>query len=205
MTDPKAAADDWQHLKPFGYAPGNYMNECQWCHQIVEGIDKRAISCRPCAEIALAAASPALPEFTAIRQEIENHIEPKASPAPEPVAKVIHPANAYPFINPIIDVADLPKGTLLYTAPPADERVKTLEQRTETAEHDLQILTTVVRTGYPPPRAIPMRESAEGAARIAVERVERVKELEGLLRETLKEAYCLPEPLYTRIRAALGE
>ena len=48
------------------------------------------------------------------------------SPAPEPVAKVIHPANAYPFINPIIDIADLPKGTLLYAHPPADERIAAL-------------------------------------------------------------------------------
>ena len=57
----------------------------------------------------------------------ELRAQAAASPEPEPVAKVVHSANAYPFINPIIDVADLPKGTLLYAHPPADERVALLE------------------------------------------------------------------------------
>jgi len=56
-------ASDWQHLKPFGYAPGGYMNECQACKTIVHDLDKRAITCRPCAEKAFAAAEqPAEPK-----------------------------------------------------------------------------------------------------------------------------------------------
>lgn len=42
--------DDWFHLKPYGYAPGNYMNTCRTCNQVHVDSDKRASSCRPCAE-----------------------------------------------------------------------------------------------------------------------------------------------------------
>ena len=41
---------DWLHLKAYGYAPGGYMNQCHRCYQVVTGVDKRAITCRPCAE-----------------------------------------------------------------------------------------------------------------------------------------------------------
>jgi hypothetical protein len=41
---------DWQHLKPYGYAPGNYMVRCHRCAKIADDVDKRAITCRPCAE-----------------------------------------------------------------------------------------------------------------------------------------------------------
>lgn len=44
------APDDWQHLKPYGYAPGGYMGRCHRCDTIAEFIDKRATTCRPCAE-----------------------------------------------------------------------------------------------------------------------------------------------------------
>ena len=43
-------AQEWQHLKPYGYAPGHYMNKCHNCEQVVTGVDKRAHTCRPCAE-----------------------------------------------------------------------------------------------------------------------------------------------------------
>lgn len=46
---------DWLHLKPYGYAPGHYMNRCRFCNKVVEGVDKRAITCRPCAEASRAA------------------------------------------------------------------------------------------------------------------------------------------------------
>lgn len=49
-------ASDWQHLKAFGYAPGDYMNKCLRCGAHVGAVDKRATSCRPCAEKAFAAA-----------------------------------------------------------------------------------------------------------------------------------------------------
>lgn len=42
--------DDWFHLKAYGYAPGNYMSTCSTCNQICFDLDKRAITCRPCAE-----------------------------------------------------------------------------------------------------------------------------------------------------------
>jgi hypothetical protein len=41
---------NWLHLKGYGYAPGDYMNKCHRCGQIVSGLDKRAVTCRPCAE-----------------------------------------------------------------------------------------------------------------------------------------------------------
>lgn len=40
---------EWLHLKPYGYAPGNYSNKCIRCSTMVEGVDKRAYICRPCA------------------------------------------------------------------------------------------------------------------------------------------------------------
>ena len=57
----EAAGDDWQHLKPHGYAPGDYMSKCHRCGQVATGLDKRAVTCRPCAEVLHAArtASPA--------------------------------------------------------------------------------------------------------------------------------------------------
>lgn len=42
--------EDWEHLKPFGYAPGNYMNTCRTCNQVYINLDKCAINCRTCAE-----------------------------------------------------------------------------------------------------------------------------------------------------------
>lgn len=41
--------DDWQHLKPYGYAPGGYMSRCSKCNDTFV-MDKRATACRPCAE-----------------------------------------------------------------------------------------------------------------------------------------------------------
>lgn len=48
----------WEHLKAYGYAPGGYMNQCHRCYQVVTGVDKRAITCRPCAEAVHRAMSP---------------------------------------------------------------------------------------------------------------------------------------------------
>lgn len=43
--------NDWKHLREFGYAPGNYMIfNCMGCHQMVDLLDKRAVTCRTCAE-----------------------------------------------------------------------------------------------------------------------------------------------------------
>jgi len=41
---------EWLHLKGYGYAPGEYMSKCHRCKQAVTGLDKRAVTCRPCAE-----------------------------------------------------------------------------------------------------------------------------------------------------------
>lgn len=51
-------SDDWKHLLPFGYAPGDYMMKCKGCAQTVSFVDKRALHCRPCAEKLHAAAQP---------------------------------------------------------------------------------------------------------------------------------------------------
>lgn len=42
-------SDDWQHLKQYGYAPGGYMSKCHRCGA-TPIMDKRAVTCRPCAE-----------------------------------------------------------------------------------------------------------------------------------------------------------
>ncbi len=59
---PAEPAPDWEHLKPYGYAPGNYMSRCLDCGA-TPVMDKRALRCRPCAERAYAteAATPAAP------------------------------------------------------------------------------------------------------------------------------------------------
>lgn len=49
MTDTTLA--DWQHLKPYGYAPGGYMSRCRDCGD-TPIMDKRAWRCRTCAEAA---------------------------------------------------------------------------------------------------------------------------------------------------------
>lgn len=36
-------------LKHFGYASGNYMVRCGQCNHMQFGLDKRALTCRPCA------------------------------------------------------------------------------------------------------------------------------------------------------------
>lgn len=48
-ADVPAQVAPWEHLKPYGYAPGHYMNKCHVCKEVVVGVDKRAITCRPCA------------------------------------------------------------------------------------------------------------------------------------------------------------
>lgn len=39
-------------LVPWGYAPGNYMNDCRDCHERFMDMDKRAYRCERCAMIA---------------------------------------------------------------------------------------------------------------------------------------------------------
>jgi len=41
--------DDWRHLTAYGYAPGNYLSRCHKCGD-TPVMDKRATTCRPCAE-----------------------------------------------------------------------------------------------------------------------------------------------------------
>ena len=42
---------EWARLKSYGYAPGEYMSKCHLCKQWVAGLDKRAFTCKPCAEV----------------------------------------------------------------------------------------------------------------------------------------------------------
>lgn len=46
---PDLKKDDWRHLKGYGYAPGEYTGTCHRCGE-TPTMDKRAITCRPCAE-----------------------------------------------------------------------------------------------------------------------------------------------------------
>ena len=55
-------APDWKPLKQYGYAPGSYMNRCHQCNVVVSDVDKRAITCRSCAEkLHAEATTPAAP------------------------------------------------------------------------------------------------------------------------------------------------
>jgi hypothetical protein len=46
---PVQEPEQWEHLKAYGYAPGNYMMICRGCNTEVIGVDKRASRCKPCA------------------------------------------------------------------------------------------------------------------------------------------------------------
>ena len=50
LLGPAPKREDWAHLKRYGYAPGQYMNKCHNCEHVVDGLDKRAFTCLPCAE-----------------------------------------------------------------------------------------------------------------------------------------------------------
>lgn len=59
MTDKSnTQAADWLHLKPYGYAPGNYMSKCFGCKRVLPNLDKMASRCRPCAEALAAQPTP---------------------------------------------------------------------------------------------------------------------------------------------------
>lgn len=65
---PSPQPNDWQHLTGYGYAPGGYMSRCHKCGA-TPTMDKRAMTCRPCAEKMYAAAL--------------ARLAPAAIPAPE--------------------------------------------------------------------------------------------------------------------------
>lgn len=44
-------SDDWLHLKAYGYAPGHYMSKCHRCGETPLNMDKRAVTCKPCATL----------------------------------------------------------------------------------------------------------------------------------------------------------
>jgi hypothetical protein len=58
------AEPDWLHLKAYGYAPGDYMSRCCHCNATFAGLDKRATSCRSCAEKVHARKGAAAPSLT---------------------------------------------------------------------------------------------------------------------------------------------
>jgi hypothetical protein len=55
---PVQEPEQWEHLKAYGYAPGNYMMTCRGCNTEVIGVDKRASRCKPCAIKAAAQPAP---------------------------------------------------------------------------------------------------------------------------------------------------
>ena len=62
--------NEWEHLMAYGYAPGHYMNTCHVCKQTVMDVDKRAITCRPCAE-----AKHAARDFTPAELVLMNELD----------------------------------------------------------------------------------------------------------------------------------
>lgn len=59
---PKLEKSEWEHLVPFGFAPGEYMFCCTGCKMRWVGVDKRASYCFECAKV----------RHAAYRVEIEN-------------------------------------------------------------------------------------------------------------------------------------
>lgn len=51
MIEVRDFSYQFEHLMEFGYAPGHYMSRCIECGRVKLDMDKRAIRCRPCAEI----------------------------------------------------------------------------------------------------------------------------------------------------------
>lgn len=62
------------HLKPFGYAPGNYMVRCHACDGVFDFMDKYANTCRSCAEVAWASRQTVLERKLAIALEALEEI-----------------------------------------------------------------------------------------------------------------------------------
>jgi hypothetical protein len=72
----------WEHLKPYGYAPGHYLNTCISCRHVTTGLDKRAHVCRPCAEVLHA------------RDQLNPLPEPQPRPGPDRLcAQLVEPKN----------------------------------------------------------------------------------------------------------------
>ncbi len=61
---------EWEHLKPYGYAPGHYLNRCHACNQVTTDTDKRAITCRPCAEAMHRDCGAVAPDAASVRREL---------------------------------------------------------------------------------------------------------------------------------------
>lgn len=58
-------------LRPFGYAPGDYMITCHHCGERWIGAYERATACRPCAEKRLAEYVPPAPTRLTERQKLQ--------------------------------------------------------------------------------------------------------------------------------------
>jgi hypothetical protein len=50
FNQPKPPLSEYQHLLPYGYAPGSYIGTCNICKKAITDIDKRACNCRECAQ-----------------------------------------------------------------------------------------------------------------------------------------------------------
>lgn len=50
MMDSADNFEEWQHLLKYGYAPGGYMCRCSVCKELQYDLDKRASTCKPCAQ-----------------------------------------------------------------------------------------------------------------------------------------------------------
>lgn len=70
-------SESFDHLKPFGYAPGNYMVRCHACDGVFDFMDKYANTCKSCAEA----------RWSAINDEfVDRHIERTANTVKRMVA-----------------------------------------------------------------------------------------------------------------------
>lgn len=70
LLGPLPDSEAWEHLKPYGYAPGNYLNRCHACNQVTTDTDKRAITCRPCAEAMHRERGNLAPDSASVRREL---------------------------------------------------------------------------------------------------------------------------------------
>lgn len=99
---PGATEPDWSHLKPYGYAPGNYLFRCGTCNKAVVA-GKRAVTCRQCAE--QMHATPAAEIVPLTDEQIDALMpigeaqvlwfDPALRIGPEPAGKIIDASMAF--------------------------------------------------------------------------------------------------------------
>lgn len=151
---PAAEPPEWRHLKAYGYAPGGYMSKCHRCGQTPINMDKRAVTCRPCAEAMHAAAQAAAgsAEPVALHRTLALHyVAELRRMALNLIGATEH--NRHSFIQTAEELADsLEKSIKALAAPqppaaPTQAQVAPVAKRL-TVDGVAQCLEHILRTQY---------------------------------------------------------